>query len=270
MISLIEYNKNNYWLFAFTISNAGEYYETGQSKTNWCMLHLAVPGHSWWFKIPEIFKPKKKWVDTSTYDWSVSKKGYWDHIKKEYGISVTNESVHLKYGIQPGSWSAKDRKNSDHTKVFFIPWTQYTFKEEAYFTADWVFYDRCTNKDTPQVSSLIRENIPKKTIRFNDFDGEEIEVECFITRREWSKGTSWCSWLKYITTPMVKWNLELNFSKEVGREKGSWKGGTIGHSVEIKEYENALDAFKRYGSEEQYYKSYGKLKRDFSNIRIVD
>lgn len=57
-------------------------------------------------------------------------------------------------------------------------------------------------------------------------------------------------------------NLDLRFSGETGREKGSWKGGTIGTSIEMRPGELHEAAFRRYCDEEHRAKS-GKYRITF-------
>lgn len=274
MFKLKEYAKSDYWSFAFTLSNPGEYYEKGHSRTNYCNLHFAIFGHSWWFQIPELFKPRKKWVDTSKESWSTSPSGgYWDYTKREYGVSVTEDSFHVYYGIQPGSWSSRDKKNSDHVKVIWIPWKNMTFQHEEFFTPEWSSYTILADKNGRtnwEEQRKIKEDVPKIKFRFNDFDGEEIIATCYISKRMWRHGIGWCKWLGYIRKPLIKYTLDLEFSKETGYNKGSWKGGTIGHSVEITYGEDPLEAFKRYGSAIDSYKYHGKKCRGFTNIEVIE
>lgn len=273
MFKLKEYAKNDFWSFALTISNPHEYYESGHSKTNYCNIHFALFGHSWWFRIPEIFKPRKKWVDTSKESWSKSPSGgYWDYTQRQYGISITEDSVHINYGIQPGSWSSRDKKNSDHTKVFWIPWKNMTFQHEEFFTPEWSSFAILSDKNGRtdwEEQRKIREAVNKIKFRFNDYDGEEIIATCYISKRMWRYGIGWCKWLGYIRKPLIRYTLDIEFSKETGYNKGSWKGGTFGHSVEMERGEDPLEAFKRYGSSEDSYKYYGIKNRGFTNIEVT-
>jgi len=274
MFKLKEYAKNDFWSFALTISNPHEYYESGHSRTNYCNLHFAIFGRSWWFQIPELFKPRKKWVDTSKESWSKSPNGgYWDYTQRQYGISITEDSVHINYGIQPGSWSSRDKKNSDHTKVFWIPWKNMTFQHEEFFTPEWSSYAILADKNGRtdwEEQRKIRQAVNKIRFRFNDYDGEEIIATCYISKRMWRHGIGWCKWLGYIRKPLIKYTLDLEFSKETGYNKGSWKGGTMGHSVEIERGEDPLEAFKRYGSAIDSYKYHGKKSRGFTNIEVIE
>jgi hypothetical protein len=52
--------------------------------------------------------------------------------------------------------------------------------------------------------------------------------------------------LLFIGRNSVRRSLDLQFSSEVGKRKASWKGGTVGHSIEMQAGETAKAAFQRY------------------------
>jgi hypothetical protein len=278
MFKLKEYNKYQTWKrYAFNVSTPYEYYEGRDSErgTNWCMLNIAFGKHSWWWQIPQIFKPLKKWVDTSKESWSKNPKGgYWEHIRREYGFTITDENIHLHYGIQPGCWSSRDKKNSDHTKLFGIPWLQKRYVHEKFYRPDWKEFGICEPKKNGGLDfdllHKIKDMVPKIKFRFNDFDGEEIIATCYISEMRHEHGTGWFKWLKYFVKPMITRRLDLEFNKEIGYEKGSWKGGTMGHSVKIEHGEDPLQAFIRYGTSEDSYKYHGTKNRGFTNIVRIE
>jgi hypothetical protein len=275
MIKLTEYsNDKNYNGYSFTVSNPHEYYETGEDATRYCQLHIRLGTRSWSWRVPEFFKPKKQWVDTSQYAWSTSKnKGYWEYISHRYGFHIQDEYIHVHYGIQPGCWSSTDRKNSDHSKLIEIPWRIKRQVRHSFMTLTWHLFlslnPEKLGREYFKRMELAREAVPKIKFKFNDFDGEEIIATCFIEERQYEKGTGWFKWLKYFIKPEFFRTLDINFDKEVGYEKGSWKGGTMGHSIDIEYGESPLEAFKRYGSAEDRYKNYGTKNRNFSNIQIT-
>lgn len=47
----------------------------------------------------------------------------------------------------------------------------------------------------------------------------------------------------------VRRSLDIQFSGETGTRKGSWKGGTVGHSIDMLPGELHEAAFRRYCSE---------------------
>lgn len=84
--------------------------------------------------------------------------------------------------------------------------------------------------------------------KFQDFDGQMIIATCMIEEREWHRGRGWFQWLKYFYKPKIRRSLDLKFSEEVGPEKGSWKGGTVGHGIDMLPGETPEMAFRRYCS----------------------
>ena len=275
IFKLKEYHDTSYKQYAFNIRTPHEYYESGHCSTRYCLLNIAFGSRSWWWQIPEIFKPRKKWVDTSKYSWSTNPKGgYWDYIGREYGFTITEDSLHVHYGIQPGSWSSRDKKNSDHTKVFDIPWKNNTFTGHLFFTPDWAFYDVVKPKNKRGALDFdklhdVQRAIPKFKIKFNDFDGEEIIATCYLTMRKYHRGTSWCRWLKYFTKPIEYYSLEVEYNKETGYEKGSWKGGTIAHGIPLAYGEDPIEAFNRYGRENDRYRNHGIKSRGYTNVQVL-
>jgi hypothetical protein len=67
-----------------------------------------------------------------------------------------------------------------------------------------------------------------------------------IQEREWLRGVKAFRWLSRFFYPKIRRSLNLEFHKEVGPRKGSWKGGTIGHSIEMLPGELHEAAFRRY------------------------
>lgn len=273
MIKLKEHAIRDNWSFALSISNP---WDDDPWDDKCCLLHIAFFKHSYWFKIPQLFKPKEKWVDLSHYDWATErdgKKGYTDYIRRDYGFSVDKEALHIKYGIQPMSWSRDDPENSDHSKCYFIPWNQTRRVRYDIFDCDGNYHMSVNDKPNGAIDfdaiHKARETVKKSKFKFNDFDGEEIIVTCYIEEMVWKYGTGLFKWVGWIRKPIIRRTLDLDFNKEIGYEKGSWKGGTTGHSVEIAVGESALSALQRYGSDVDSYKHHGRKPRGFSNIMEI-
>src|SRR3546814_5855436 len=70
-----------------------------------------------------------------------------------------------------------------------------------------------------------------------------------LEESEWKRGKGIFR-LLYIGRNRVGRSLDLRFSSEVGKRKGSWKGGTVGHSVDVLPGELHEAAFKRYCEKE--------------------
>ena len=93
------------------------------------------------------------------------------------------------------------------------------------------------------------DTLKKVVFNFSDFDGEEIQASTHIEEREWKRGVKWFKWLSWFCKPKVRRSLDIKFSKETGPRKGSWKGGTIGHSIDMLPGELHEAAFRRYCKE---------------------
>lgn len=238
-----------------------------------CLLHIAGFGHHFWFKLPPIIKPKQKWVDLSHADWARvgrdGKKGYMDQIQRNYGFTVNNEALIVYYGIQPGNWTRDDPSNSDHSKVYFIPWNETHMVRHSFYNLDHSIFAQYTETTSSRdVAEKYRSSVPKIRISFNDFDGEQNVATCYIQERQWCYGSGWWKFIRYLKKPIVRRTLDITFDKETGRQKGDWKGGTIGTSIEIAPNESPLQAFIRYGCDTERSKGWGVVNREFANIKI--
>lgn len=80
------------------------------------------------------------------------------------------------------------------------------------------------------------------TYDFTDrYDGESIPTIIYLEEREWRP-----KWLKWTGRfKKIKRTIDIHFSKECGKEKGSWKGGTIGCGYNLLPNETPIDCIKR-------------------------
>lgn len=279
LIKLDTYNKekDSDSVFAFKIMSPYEYYN--YTKHGLMMLYLGK--HHFWFKTYGwlAVKPKLKWVDTSKSNLKhgdgTPMLGYNDYIQRSYGISIDKTATHIHYGIQTGCWSKADPKNSDHSIVLFHPWTEHRlYRHTIYnpFNTKEVIAENIKNKinffDWCEKAREIKKDHNIK-FSFNDYDNEHIIATCSVEEREYRRGVKWCSWLQFFIKPIITRTLEIEFNKEIGPEKGSWKGGTMGHSIEMLPNETPFQAFTRYGNAKDHYKNHGEQNRRFTNIQHI-
>lgn len=100
-----------------------------------------------------------------------------------------------------------------------------------------------------------RKKCPASHFGFEDYDGEMITAACIIEEMEWRRGEGWFKWLRWFFPAKIRRSLDIRFSAEVGRDKDSWKGGTIGHGIDMLEGECPRQAFERYCKIEHRSKS---------------
>ena len=104
-------------------------------------------------------------------------------------------------------------------------------------------------KYTYEASEAMKAACPVARFEFEDYDGERIVATCLIEEREYRRGKGIFR-LWYLGRNKCYRSVDLKFSSEVGRRKGSWKGGTIGHSCEISPGEHVQEALERYCAKE--------------------
>jgi len=246
----IQYGKTNWNPWRIMFSTGDDEYRRNSITV---YLFSYVYRVSW----PQIFKPYREKVMAPSWDAETVKRigrnWYYNEHEKEYGFSLSDGSLHIHYGAQTHS------SCTTKSKVWFLPWmsmrfyrhTMYDDKQAVYtesfgIHSDWELSEKC-----PSVSFLIK-----------DYDGEEIIAKTTIEERHWKHGTGAFKWLSFFRKDIIRRALEIKFSKETGKEKGSWKGGTMGCGIEMTKGENHEQAMRRYCAQTHRSKN-GSYKVEF-------
>lgn len=80
------------------------------------------------------------------------------------------------------------------------------------------------------------------------YDGQVIPTTIYVEEREWRpKWLTWTGIFKKISR-----DIDVHFSEEVGRRKGSWKGGTVGCGYKMLPNESPLECLKRMEKERDF------------------
>lgn len=220
-----------------------------------CRLRLHVGRHTLIIALPAIIKPWRRWHEIMTEPTRSQllergrEPGYWDSYEREYGFSTFEGSLHIHFG--PQTHDSTTTKN----KVWFYPWREHRQVRHSLYDLegehfadlpDWGF----RHKNGWAVKNAIEDACPTARFAFEDFDGERIIATARIEEREWRRGKGIFR-LLFLGRNRISRSLDLHFSSEVGRRKGSWKGGTIGHSIEMRAGETHEAAFRRYCHQER-------------------
>ena len=204
---------------------------------------LALPG---WLVRPYRRKVNAKW-DAATVK-RMGRDWYWNIDRREYGFSICDGHLSIDFGRQTMDSSTEQRWGC------FLPWTQWRHVRHSFYGLKGEYI--ATLPDTGKSyrgdkgrwdrERAIADATPTISFEFDDFDGERITATTKIEEREWHFGTGWFKWLSLFRKPKISRTLDLWFSSETGRRKGSWKGGTLGHGIEMLPGELHEAAFKRY------------------------
>lgn len=91
-----------------------------------------------------------------------------------------------------------------------------------------------------------KDKMPKREYQLVDYDGTEITASVYSERLTYKRGIRWCKWMSWFYPDEVYHRIDISFDKEVGKEKGSWKGGLLGTSYPIELAGSADDAMHSY------------------------
>lgn len=218
------------------------YSSAKESRANRLRLHLF--SHTLILSLPQFIKPFSRWVDTSQYAWSTNPAGgYRDYYRREYGFSTFGGALHYYYGEQTHEWPGCK------SGIWRFPWHEYNQIRHSIYDIDGEhFADMPRGRWTQNHSraeDALKQACPIVKFNFADFDGEEIIATCRIEEWEWTRGKGLFR-LIFLGRNRVLRSLDLQFSAEVGKRKGSWKGGTTGYSIDMLPDENIESAFRRH------------------------
>lgn len=242
------HNDDGWRPLGFVLSSGGE-----EESHGGCHLQLHGFARTLIVELPQIVKPWRRWVDCSKYEWAKGPNaGYWDQHANEYGFRLSDGFLQVFMGPQTHD-SVTTKSWCTH-----LPWTQwrhirhslYDAKGE-HFWSDWDRPRRAPLRDNWSVRQTVEKACPAVTFEFDDYDGQRIQAVTRIEERVWKFGVGWFKWLSLFRPDKVRRSLDISFSAEVGPEKGSWKGGTMGHGIDMLPGELHEAAFRRYCEQEQ-------------------
>lgn len=220
-----------------------------------CKLNIQFGTFGLYIHLPQwLLKPHGvKVFPTSWTAADVARLGrnwYMNYTERVYGVTKYENHVSILYGRQSHDSATEQRKG------FFLPWGEYRMTRHALYDADGKLGWEMTNKAglTSKLGYKYEEvdqyqkAISKRRFSFYDYDGELIEAVTFIEERTWHRGDGWFKWIGNFSKTIFRRALSIEFTKETGPKKGSWKGGTLGHGIDMLLGETHEAAFKRYCS----------------------
>lgn len=213
-----------------------------------CTLRVSGFGHTLIAALPPVIKPWREKVVAKSWDAAtVARLGrdwYWNVHRREYGFSCSDGFLQVFLGRQThGSTTTQDWSK-------FLPWTQWRHVRRSLYGLDGEHvWTEQRPRDWKATHAAV-EACPSRTFAFADFDGENLTACTKIEEREWRFGEGWFKWLSLFRRARIKRSLDIEFSGETGKRKGSWKGGTIGHSIDMLPGELHEAAFRRYCTEQ--------------------
>lgn len=228
---------------------------SGEDEYPGCSIRFSAFGHTLIVELPPVIRPWRQKVFPKSWDAAtverLGRDWYWDIQKREYGFSIFEGHLDVALGRQTNDSSTEQRWG------MFLPWTQWRHIRRSFYgvNGEHVATLPDTGKsylgdpDRWRREQAIEEATPTVLFAFDDFDGERLTATTKIEEREWKFGTGWFKWLSLFRKPKIRRSLDLRFSGETGKRKGSWKGGTTGHAIDMLLGELHEPAFRRYCAE---------------------
>ena len=132
-------------------------------------------------------------------------------------------------------------------KTFSMPW-EFDWVRTSTYLRDETWFNETSKKGVSWkgegygTQKWLSENKWSKTLPFIDkYDNTTVNATISVTVREWRpRALKWTSLFS-----RIKKQIDIEFDNEVGREKGSYKGGTLGCSYEMREGESPEQCLKR-------------------------
>lgn len=220
-----------------------------------CQLRVSGFGHTLILALPAILRPYRERVCAKSWDAkTVERLGrdwYWSIDERKIGF--TYSAGHLSFQLGRSTMDS----STDRSWGLFLPWTQWRHVRHSFYGLNGEHVATLPDTGKSYRGDLgrfareraIADATPTVSFEFDDFDGERIIAKTKIEEREWRFGTGYFKWLSWFRKPKISRDLDIVFSAETGSRKGSWKGGTIGHSIEMLPGELHASAFKRYCAE---------------------
>jgi hypothetical protein len=162
---------------------------------------------------------------------------------REYGAVLIEDAVHFRYGPQTMDSS------TEKSACWFVPWLNWRHVRRSLYGLSGEHHYTQPKGQSFLEFYEIEKACPRVLFEFDDYDGERIVAKTHIEEWEWRLGTGWFRWLSLFRRARVRRSLDIEFSKETGPRKGSWKGGTIGHGIDMQPGELHEAAFRRYCAE---------------------
>jgi len=229
--------------FSITLSS-GDEEDTPVAKNS---LRIIAFGWAIRMALPQIVQPHRVRHEANWDEATVKRLGrnhYFETHERKFGVSLSDmgngyDFLQVKFG--PEIWDSSTSKSW----CMHLPWKMWDCVRHSIYEPDGTHYFTEKPKKWDEYYAA-KQKCPTSKFRFKDYDGKEITAECIIEEREWHRGEGRFKWLRWFYRPMIRRDLDIRFSEEVGPGKGSWKGGTVGHSIEMLPGETPEQAFRRY------------------------
>lgn len=282
MAKAVRWGDNDHYFGPFTW-HPGDYIRygvilqsQGEESPSYLRLHfwrwtLCITTPNWLCR-PHKEKRYPQWDEDTVK--RLGRNWYWEIYQRAYGFQLSksgdvgnSDFLQLYYGRAGGSMMDS---SIEQRWSCFLPWTQWRHVRRSFYglqgeivaTAPRTVSYALDGGKTYEAERQMEDATPTASFAIKDHDGEELTATTRIEEREWWAGVGYFKWLAWFRKSKIHRSLDIRFSGETGPEKGSWKGGTIGTSIEMLPGELHEAAFRRY-CEEDHRSKHRKYRVQF-------
>lgn len=208
-----------------------------------CSLRLSLWKATLILALPGIVQPWREKVRPNWDAETIKRLGrdwYWRVDPRQYGFSLSDGHLSIYYG------RVTHDSRTDQNWGCFLPWTQWRHVRHSLYDLYGAHFWTEPKAARWEAYRDAKERCPTAIFIFQDFDGQRLTASTRIEEHEWHFGTGWFKWLSWFRRPKIRRSLDIEFSDEVGRDKGSWKGGVIGCGIDMLPGELHELAFRRF------------------------
>ena len=209
------------------------------------LLAVVLPFFSLWFLLLSIFFLFFGWGNI--------------YLRLPYNTGMDNESENPEYGCNTYTnggfineiWFCWGKKRRHIDLPWALQWVRTSTKMKDGY--DW-FHETKKNKLEWKNNLIgcydwLEENKYKETHPYVDnYDKSTVNATLSIVEREWRP--RWFKWTNIFSK--ISKTIDVDFDKEVGKKKGSWKGGVLGCGYEMKKGETPLQCLQRMEKERKF------------------
>lgn len=246
------------WIRFYSKINAGFYVEKAGYFDERPVIHtsltqllallfliITIP-FTWYSLLLIPFIPLFGWG--TLYIYLPIKTGIQDCDSAAWGFNYHNNTLWIYVG------GAGNSEGGRKWKTFEMPWNLTWVRTSTLLYDKTWFNETKRNRKSWKGSDYgsydwLNENKWKETHLYNDkYDDKELYATISISEREWRP--LWFKWTNLFAK--TKRTIDIEFDQEVGKRKGSWKGGTIGCSYELLPNETPLQCLRRMEKEREF------------------
>ncbi len=168
---------------------------------------------------------------------------------RTFGISYHDACLWLSPWVDEMGWSREQPWYMQNI-VFHMPWGFDWIRTSTKLRDNSWHHEFADKRKTDPRTWLSKHNKLQEvrwteeypyTYKLLNGDEQKVTAAVGVSEREWRP--KWFKWTKLFAK--IRRTIDIEFSDEVGNERGSWKGGTLGCGYNMKADETPLECLRR-------------------------